>query len=203
MAPGGEIAKKLLLTFADGVVAGKIDVAKVDATIAQLSTSAATVHGCSIEALNKLHAILSPAERAALVDKVQAHWEVWRHVNHDAEGGGREQGGHLAELARELNLTEEQVEKISASLRTAFTGLAGKFDPKKVEAHVQAFATAFVGESFDAKSVTADANAHLATHGSNRMALFYETVTPLLTPEQRTKLAAHLREHASHQPKAK
>jgi hypothetical protein len=32
------------------------------------------------------------------------------------------------------------------------------------------------------------------------MAFFYETVTPLLTPEQRTMLSQHLREHASHQP---
>jgi hypothetical protein len=32
------------------------------------------------------------------------------------------------------------------------------------------------------------------------MAIFYETVTPLLTPEQRATLAGHLREHAGHQP---
>ena len=40
----------------------------------------------------------------------------------------------------------------------------------------------------------------LASRGATRMAHFYETVTPLLTPEQRTKLAAELREHASYQP---
>jgi hypothetical protein len=32
------------------------------------------------------------------------------------------------------------------------------------------------------------------------MATFYETVTPLLTREQRATLAEHLREHARHQP---
>jgi hypothetical protein len=32
------------------------------------------------------------------------------------------------------------------------------------------------------------------------MALFYETVTPLLTPDQRTTLATHLREHAGQSP---
>jgi hypothetical protein len=31
------------------------------------------------------------------------------------------------------------------------------------------------------------------------MSIFYETVTPLLTPEQRTTLAQHLREHAGQQ----
>jgi hypothetical protein len=94
------------------------------------------------------------------------------------------------------------VNKISAALHTAMAGLHGKFDPKKGEAHVHAFSTAFAGDSFDAKSVKSNANGHLASGGATRMALFYETVTPLLTPEQHTKLAEHLREHASYQSAA-
>ena len=133
---------------------------------------------------------------------MQAHWEVWRQVNHEAEGGGREKGGRLAELAKDLSLPADQVDKLAEALKAAHVDLAGKFDPTKVEEHVQAFATAFVAESFDAKSVTGNGNAHLATHGGKRMAIFYETVTPLLTAEQRTKLAEHLRQHASHQPAA-
>ncbi|HKC11835.1 MAG TPA: hypothetical protein VKI41_07355, partial [Vicinamibacteria bacterium] len=66
--------------------------------------------------------------------------------------------------------------------------------------HVHAFATAFAGDPFDAKAVATNANAPLASRGATRMALFYETVTPLLTAQQRTKLAAELREHASYQP---
>jgi hypothetical protein len=81
-------------------------------------------------------------------------------------------------------------------------GLSDKFDPKKGEAHVHAFSTAFAGRSFNAKAVTSNANAHLASRGATRMAIFYETVTPLLTPEQRTKLAAELREHANHRAAA-
>jgi len=81
-------------------------------------------------------------------------------------------------------------------------GLSGKFDPKRGEAHVQAFATAFAADSFDAKSIKSNANGHLASRGATRMALFYETVAPLLTAEQRTKLAAELREHANHQAAA-
>jgi len=202
MAPVAKIEHELLLTYADGVAAGKIDAAKVDASLALLSTTAAAVHGCSVATLNKLHAILSPTERQALVDKTQAHWEVWRNVNHEAEVGGKENGGRLAELIKELSLTPDQVEKISATLHTGATSGPAKFDPAKGEAHMQAFAKAFAGEKFDAKSVTADANSHLVTHGSRRAAHFYETVTPLLTPEQQKTLAEHLREHAAHQPQA-
>ena len=89
---------------------------------------------------------------------------------------------------------------MSTALHAAMAPLAGHFDPKRAEAHVQAFATAFAADSFDAKSLTENANGHLATHGAKRMALFYETITPLLTADQRGKLADHLREHASHQP---
>lgn len=199
MTPAREIENDLLVTLADGITAGTIDTEKVDAKIVQLDAAATTVHVCSAEALNKLHATLSPTERKALVDKVQAHWSVWRHVNHEAEMGGKEQGGQLADLAQELSLTTNQVERMAAALQVGLASLAGKFEPKKVEEHVQAFSTAFVRKSFDAKSLTANANGHVATCGARRMSLFYQTVTPLLTPEQRTTLAQHLREHAGQQ----
>lgn len=200
MGPAREVEQNLLTAFADGVAVGSVDEARVDANIAQLNVAAAPIHDCAMDALNQLHAILSPTEREALVDKVQAHWEVWRQVNYEAQAGGREEGGRLAELTRDLGLTSEQVETISSALRTALAELPGRFDAKRVEAHVQAFAMAFVGESFDARSVTANANSQLATHGSMRTAIFYETVAPTLTGEQRAKLAEELREHANHQP---
>jgi Spy/CpxP family protein refolding chaperone len=202
MAPAREAEQSLQLALADGIAAGTVDTVKVDAAIATLTKAADAAQAAGLDTLNKLHAILSPPERAALVDKVQAHWEVWRQVNHEEKPGGREPGGRLAELTEEVSLTPDQVTKISAALQTALAGLSGKFDPTKGEAHVQAFSNAFAGDSFDAKSVTSNANAHLASRGATRMALFYETVTPLLTPAQRTKLAAELREHASHRAAA-
>ncbi len=80
MAPAREAEKSLLLTLADGIAAGTMDKVKVDAAIATLTTAADAAHEASVDTLNQLHAILSPAERAALVDKVQAHWEVWRQA---------------------------------------------------------------------------------------------------------------------------
>ena len=61
---------------------------------------------------------------------------------------------------------------------------------------MKAFETAFVAETFDAKTLgTANAaNAYISKRGTERTVRFYEIVTPLLTPEQRTKLAERLRE---------
>ena len=201
MAPIGAHQQKLLTILADGVAAGAIDKAKVNATIAQAS-SAPNVDQCSIGPLNQLHKLLTPSERASVVEKVQAHAEVWHQVNHDVEGHAEEQRGQLERLARDLSLTSEQVEKMSAALHTALAGLAGKFDPKHAEERRETFAKAFASESFDAKTVMVTPKHTLAPHGSVRMALFYETITPLLTPAQRATLAGHLREHASHQPTA-
>jgi hypothetical protein len=198
MAPARQAGKDLLLTLADGVAAGAMDRPKLDAILATLATAAEAEHQASLDTLNQLHAILSPSERLALVDKVQAHWEVWREVNHQEPPGARERGGRLAELTAQLGLTPDQVEKIGAAYHTALAGLHAAFDPSNAEAHVQAFSTAFAARSFDAKSVRSNPGAHLAGYGATRMALFYEAVTPQLTPDQRTKLAEHLREHGSY-----
>jgi Spy/CpxP family protein refolding chaperone len=197
MAPAREAENDLLLTLADGVAAGSVDRVKVDATIATLTAAADAKHAASLDTLNELHAILSPAERDALAEKVQAHWEVWHQTNQDERAARRERGGRVATLTRELSLTPAQANKISAAVHTAQTGHSGKFDPKRGEAHVEAFSKAFASDSFDAKSLTLNVNPELAGHGAARMALFYETVTPLLTPAQRTKLAEHLRERAT------
>jgi Spy/CpxP family protein refolding chaperone len=200
MEPVEEGERKVLLSIADGVAAGAVDRAKVEAGVAELSKSGESIHDCAGTALNQLHALLSPAERASVAEKVKAHWDVWREVNHDAVPGGREKTGRLAALAKELSLSPEQVEKMAPALQAAGVDSAHTFDPNQVKAQIQAFNLAFASNAFDAKAVVTHTTSSLTTHGTMRMARFYETITPLLTPEQRTTLAAHLREHADHHP---
>jgi Spy/CpxP family protein refolding chaperone len=196
MAASRDTARAVLTLLADGIAAGKIDKAKVDAALAKQEAASKDVHAATADALNQLHEVLSPAERAALVDKVEAHAEVWKKVNHEEEQGSKEKGSHLARLTEELALTPDQVEKISAALKK---DAPPKPDPAALDAHLKAFETAFIAEKFDAKTLsTANAaNAHLSKNGSARIARFYEIITPLLTPDQRTKLAEHVRERLS------
>jgi subtilisin family serine protease len=189
----------LLKTLAAGVAAGAVDNAAVDASIAKLTAASEAAHDASLDTLNKLHAILSPAERAALVDKVEAHWEVWRQVNHEEAPGSTQHGSRLAELTEEVGLTPDQVSRISSSYPKALTGRADPLDPRKGNDYVGSFAAGFAAASFDAKSLTSKASPHLASHGATRMALFYETATPVLTAEQRTKLAGELRDYGNDQ----
>jgi Spy/CpxP family protein refolding chaperone len=205
MGPAHEVEKGLLLTLADGVAAGNIDTAKVDAAVAQVSAVAGQVHAATADAVNQLHAVLRPEQRAALVDKVEAQWMLWRNANADeATPHEHEDGGRIAHIQKELNLSADQVEKIKTGFTAQMAAVStaqGKFDPAEAEAHMKAFGGAFAADQFDSKSLTtADGtNAHMATWGATRMVRFYETVSPTLTADQRTKLAEMIREHANHQ----
>jgi Spy/CpxP family protein refolding chaperone len=197
MKPVHEAQAALLATLADGVAAGNIDAAKADAAAARVATAAGQLHAATADALNRLHAVLTPPQRAALGDKVEAHFQVWRQANTETTPA-EHAAGHMGHLTKELGLTPDQIEKARAQLGA---GAPRQFDPSAAEAHVKAFATAFAGETFDARSLaTADrGNVSIATWGAERMAHFYEALNPVLGAEQRAKLAGILRDHANQQ----
>jgi Spy/CpxP family protein refolding chaperone len=196
MEPARAAEQNLVGTLADGLAAGMLDPVKVDAAVAQLTSAAAMVHDASADALNQLHGVLTPPQRAALVDKLEAHWSVWQRANTD-------QSEHLTELAAELDLTPDQVEKIRASQAEAMKALP-RFDSQEVTAHIRAFGDAFRAPAFDAKTLPTGgtATAQMVGWGAARMAHFIESVSPVLLPEQRGKLAQILRQHANHNPTA-
>ncbi len=202
MEPARAADQALLTALADGVAAGAIDATKVDAAVAQVASSVALVHDASTSALDALHEVLTPLQRATLMDKVESHWAVWQNAN--AGDPARPSASHLAELAKDLDLSPDQVDKIGVALGGG-TAAAPPLDRQKVAAHLKGFDDAFRGDKFEAKSLTtaSDANAHVAGWGAAHMAHFVETVSPLLTTEQRAALAERLREHANHEPTAK
>jgi Spy/CpxP family protein refolding chaperone len=197
-APAREAQKTFLFALSDGIAAGKVNKGKVDAALAQVARATIAAHDASADAFNQLHQVLSPEERSALVDKVQAHWGVWRSVNVDEEVGSRDKGGRLAHFAEEESLTPEQVEKIGTGLHAGKPDARWHVDPAEMEQFVKTFTSAFASDSFDAKTVTGGGaiTGRLATAGNARLAHFFEVATPVLTPEQRTNAAQHLRERA-------
>ena len=200
MQPARDAEKVVLLTLANGIAAGKIDQPTVDAAIAQVTT-AGGIHDTVADSLNELHATLTPPQRAALVDKVEAHFEVWHHTNALNEAATRDARvvGRLARLSNELGLSPEQVEAIRANL--ASSEITGRqFDRAEAELHMKAFSAAFASDDFDARAIATSGtlNAHMATWGVTRTVGFYQAVMPALTPQQRTKLADGMRRHANY-----
>ena len=191
--------QRLAAALADGVAAAKLDAATVDAAIAQVSAAAATVHDASTDALNELHAVLTPPERAALVDKVEAHWSVWQKANAEETDPANPEGSRLAMLTTDLGLTQDQVDKIRAGFGERMKTVP-RLDPQEIATHIQAFGAALRSEKFDAKTLTGanGANAHLAGWGAAHLAHFVEAVSPVLTSDQRAEFAQRLREHSAH-----
>jgi hypothetical protein len=194
-APARDAESLLLLALADGVAAGKMDSRAVDADLARFTTAVAS-RGPTSDALTKLHALLTPVERIALVDKVVAHWELSEDAN-VGEGEGKKTG-RLATLTDEVGLGADQVAQIRTRLRAAQGTGTEESEAKltkEFDARVRSFGAAFAAETYDARSLTVGdlTDSHLATTRATRMARFYEVVTPALTLAQRTEVATHLR----------
>ena len=190
----------VITTLADGVAAGNIDSAKVDAALAGVAAAAGQVHAATVDTLNQLHALLRPEQRTALVDKIDAHWGVWKDSNGgDQATDNTKANGHLAHLATELSLTPDQVAKTQANLAALPPASRGPFDATAAEAHLKAFSAAFAADTFDANTLSTSqpANTAIASWGATRMARFYQALTPVLTADQRAKVSATLREHAN------
>jgi hypothetical protein len=204
MEPARMAEQRVTGILADGIEAGTIDTAKVDVALAQVASAAEGLHDATADALNELHAVLTPEQRGVLIDKVEAHWAIWQSANSDAEPtgtGGQVRAGHIEALTKELGLTADQVDKISGRWRANAKGSSAPLDSKKVETHLKTFGQAFRSASFDARSLStaSAANTLLASWGSTRMAHFLESVNPELTSSQRSALAQNLRQHMSHQ----
>lgn len=200
MEPARAAGKDLANLLADEVAAGSIDRAKADAAINKLVTQVQGIHDASISALNQLHTALNAQQRAALADAVQSHWDKWKEAHgHDEQSEQQHRSGFLLELVKQIGLTKEQAEKIKATLHEKMKGGPQEHQHKEVEDHLKAFATAFKSEAFDAKKLAGGkmANVHLARWGATRRERFLEVATPVLTPEQRTKLAQMIRDRAN------
>jgi Spy/CpxP family protein refolding chaperone len=197
MEPAHAAGKDLANVLADGVAAGTVNRAKADAAIDKLAAQVAKVDVATRDALNQLHAALTSQERAELVDKVQGHWEKWKEAHgQDEKDDGQHRSGYLLGLVKTLNLTPDEAQKIKTSFQTINKAKPQEHQHKEVVDHLQAFATAFKADKFDAKKLAGAnaANVHLVKWGATRRARFLEAAAPILTADQRTKLAQIIRD---------
>ena len=197
MKPLHEANRAVLQLLADGIAAGSVDKAKVDAAVARVGTAAVAVPGATQDLLNKLHGVLRPEQRAALVDKVDAHWAAWRDANTSASDSSKSER-HVTRIAKDLSLTREQIDRFRASL-DATKDAKRPFDAAASEAYMKAFDAALVADTFDAKKLpsTGPDSSRIASWGAERMGWYYEALAPILTPDQRTQLADKLRQRTN------
>ncbi|WP_394843642.1 hypothetical protein LZC95_42150 [Pendulispora brunnea] len=183
----------LMNAVAAQVQQGKIDRTALAPKEQALATTWKTARDADRAAIERLHDLLDPAQRVALVDAIQAN---------KGDGGRREGGWHkhhggpggkerFDKLADELKLTEDQKAKIGDALRAerSAKGERPHHDPTKVQALFEAFKS----DRFKMDEVAPNTEFHEPMARAIHLA---EIAVPMLTPEQRTTLAAKIREKA-------
>jgi Spy/CpxP family protein refolding chaperone len=194
----------LVMALADGLRSSQFDGGKVDGALARVTATAAQVDAASADALNELHAVLTPPQRAALVDKVEAHWAVWRSVNLEDAGRGDRRGDRrgvlLSALETDLALTPDQTARIDGALDDDMRRVP-PLDRERVTTHLRTFAAAFAADRFDARAMSTEraADEQLVRWGAVHLAHVIEAIGAVLTADQRRELAAMLDVHATHE----
>ncbi len=213
-------AKNALVTaIADQVQAGTLDRAALQPKIDALQAAMKASKPLDAAALEKLHAVLDPEQRAAFVAALQAKW----HDHGGPEHGGPEHGGPpgadhdgppsspmgrgmgfgpLAQLGADLKLTDDQKDKIKQALFAQHDAAGGMHDwrggMREGHERLEKLTEAFKSEHFvvaELEPKDSEPKDFMTDHG-DKMFKLGQAVLPILTPEQRTILAGKIRDHA-------
>jgi hypothetical protein len=183
-APVTAARAKLGAELASEVRAGKIDESRIQPLVQQIAAARAASRPAIQQAMNTLHDTLDASQRQALVDAMHAHRGEHRGMMRE----------HMAKIADELGLTEAQRESIKAAMHAERGEHRGHARGEHAEGkqHMQALATAFVSDDFDAAALNVGAHDGMEKHFEKRMTRLLEAAVPVLTADQREKLAAKI-----------
>ncbi len=182
--------------LAKSLEAGAVDTAAIDAAQAKLEAAEKAAVPAIQQAANDLHATLDATQRAALVDAMRAQFH---DKMKDHKGGHRE---HLEKIANELGLTDAQRDAIKSAMHAKFGEMHKDGDHEKwgeMRTRMQAQVDAFKSDTYDAKALGVGEHPMMGGKGpfAARGRALVEVSIPVLTPAQRTQLAAKLRERAA------
>lgn len=202
--PVRKLRKQAIRELAAGVRAGKIDKVKAEQLMAQAKSQAKALKPEFQTALNKLHSILDASQRAQLVDLLKEQRGEMKGKMRGMRGKHR---GKMQKMAKKLGLTDAQKDQIQDTVYAQFKKNRGEMRAKRGEmkgkrsqrkADMQAAAQAFMSDSFDARTLAAFNHKRpgFAKAKGQRMVAFSEAVLPILSAEQREKLATLIEKRA-------
>ncbi len=184
--------RDLMIALAAQVQAGAIDRAALQPKIDALGTALQAAQPADRAAFEQLHALLTPDQRTAFVNAVQAHVA-------DRVGAARDKHP-LHQWAVDLQLTDDQKAQIRSAMKANWQEAAHDGNGAPWAEHRQqakAMLAAFAQDRFvmDEVSPAKDVAAR-AQHMTARMLGLAEAALPVLTPQQRALAAQKLRDRA-------
>ncbi len=207
----------LVLTLAAQVEAGAIDRAALGPKLDAVAAAMRVAQPADRAALEQLHAVLTPDQRAAFVDAVTArmHREPRREASERSPtegpptpGAWKDRGPMgMAKWADELQLTDEQRTQLRAAVMQRMQeprepGARAERDERAdfrgAKHEGQAVMAAFKQESFVLDQVAPPRDVGpMVSRGIERMVALAEVALPILTPAQRSLAAQRLRQRAA------
>ncbi len=182
----------LLTTLAAQIEAGSIDRAALQPKLAAIAAAMQASQPADRSALEQLHAVLTPDQRAAFVDAVAAHAQQYK-----AEWKGK---GGMHQWAQELGLSDDQKAQIKAAIMQKMQAAGGQEDHEARGAKHQGAAVmaAFKQDTFVLDQVQPAKDVQqMVSRMSDRILGLAEAALPVLTPAQRSLAAQKLRERAA------
>ena len=178
-------------------VAAQLDSGALDrgALTVQVQALEKAIEGTRAEdraALMRLHAVLDPEQRGQLVDELEASFRSAKKERWSKKGGKHRGFLKAQEWARDLSLTEQQVDQIRSATRDRFRKDGAKRGErfKRFQAARQ-LAESFRGNEFSLDEAALPFNRKFDRVG--KMLDVLDVAVPTLTPDQRKLAAEKLR----------
>ena len=181
----------LMNALAAQIEAGQIDRAALQPKIDALTAAMQTAQPADRSAFEQLHAILTPDQRSAFVDAIEAHAGELKDTMREHHG--------LKQWAADLNLTDDQKSQIKdaikARLQSSGHEVAAELKGAKHEG--KQVMDAFKGDRFVMDEVAPAKDIAARVNGmTGHVLAIAEAALPVLTPAQRTLAAQKIREKA-------
>jgi Spy/CpxP family protein refolding chaperone len=191
-----EVKQRAADALAAHVEAGKIDRAGLQPAVEAYADAWARTRIGDRTAVERLHALLEPGQRSALVDSLAER----------LEGRKKDKGSRmerLAALADELKLTSDQIERLREVMQRKRGERGDKGGHRKDwrRGKLDEMLEAFAGDELSLAGMPAyDDLRAKAGRKAERILGKVETAMPILTDEQRKLAAAKIRAHAADAP---
>ncbi len=186
---------QVLTVLAQQVEQASINRAALAPTVSARETAAVAARNVDLDTVQKLHDLLTPAQRGQLIDGIEAHFQG--HADAGAGKGGH-RGGRLGMIAKKLGLTDQQKAQIASNLRAERQAEGTPAQRPDFRGAGKAWLESFRGDAFNA-SASASNIPQMMQRRANRMEDLMTAALPVLSPAQRSELSTHLRARAAHE----
>jgi Spy/CpxP family protein refolding chaperone len=189
---------QLLTALAQQVEQASINRSVLAPTLTARESASAAARTADLDTVQKLHDLLTPAQRGQLVDAAEARFQAnaasWKSDGSTGHFGH----GRLEEMAEKLGLTDQQKAQILANLRAEHPASGHAGARPNFHGAANAWLESFRGDTFNASAASPNRPQQLE-HRADHMENLLVAAVPVLSPAQRAQLADHLRARAAHE----